>query len=169
VSDFYRTIVIKIVEDAKSFSVMQFLSETFTLHNLDISRIQKNLVSDGGSENKGDVLLWVNDQENTISHIANTPNFDFSNNEIESYFHLFKNVFAKGKVFQNSKDLNLVLQAFRDWVNNKRYPGSLFGILPSEVLAGILPNKHKFEAEIKASKLARPIANKKIANCVLCS
>jgi hypothetical protein len=76
---------------------------------------------------------------------------------------------AKGKVFQNSIDLNKSLHDFMDWINNKRYPGSLFGLLPSEVLAGLLPNKHKFAEEIKASKLARPEANKKATICSFCN
>ena len=51
------------------------------------------LVSDGGSENKGAVLDWIDSLEENliVKKTARTKEFIFTNNEIESTFNIFKN------------------------------------------------------------------------------
>lgn len=71
------------------------LQEMFSMYGLQNYREQITLVSDGGSENKGDVIDWVHclDTASVIKKIAKIKEFPFTNNEIESTFNIFKNVF----------------------------------------------------------------------------
>jgi hypothetical protein len=159
-----------IVESGHSKWIADLLKVAFNKYHLSNYKDKINIVSDGGSENKGDVIEWINKMDNT--HIrkltAKTSTFDFTNNEIESTFHILKNKFLKGVKIKDKDQLKILLEKFQHYNNNERYPGKLYGLTPHEVFNGEVINKYRFKESIKASAKMRHIKNRNGRFCDIC-
>ena len=144
-----------IVPDGKSMWIADVLKETFIKHNLMGYKEQINIVSDKGSENKGEVLKWIHELNACSMVIKKTvgeDNFKYYNNEVESCFHVFKNEFSYDKIYNEEKDLQKAIDDFEIYLNEKRYPKELYGLVPQQILQGEIPDKNKFKERIKAEK-----------------
>ena len=104
-----------------------------------------------------------------IKKTVGVDNFNYTNNEIESNFNIFKNEFARDKKFSNEDSLNKGLEDYECYYNTKRYPNDLFGLLPLQVFNGEIPDKRKFSKQINEQKKLRYQANKSAKFCDVCS
>lgn len=129
------------------------------------------LVSDGGSENKGEVDKWINelDRDDMFVHkTARTPSFLFTNNEIESVFNIFKNEFLVGKDISDTATAKKMLEDFMLYYNNERFLTALYGLTAQEVFDGEIIDKYRFEKRIKQAQKDRIAANKANKSCKGC-
>ncbi len=94
--------------------------------------------------------------------------FLYTNNEVESCFHVFKNQFARHRIFINYDELFNSLNEFLFYNNQVRYPKSLFGLHPLQVLNGEVIDKHKFANQKRMASQARYQFNKATTNCNSC-
>ena len=123
-----------------------------------------HIVSDDGSENKGEVTKWLHSRncKHVMRVIANKESV-FSNNMVEQANHLFKNVFMKGREIPESReDLLKLITKFVNYNNNIWKPGELLGLSPQEVLNGKEPDKYMFSLNIHEAQHNRIIDNRNI-------
>lgn len=128
-------------------------------------------MSDGGPENKGNVLQWITNIKAPpcVKKItAKTDVFPHSNSMIEGSFHLFKHDFLKGELLYDGEKCDKKLNEFMAHCLN-RYFGELHGLTPQQVLDGETPNKHKFKDQIAKAKKERIEANKTFSACATTS
>lgn len=159
-----------IVPSGASVWVAQILDQLEKLHGWRQNLKKTTFVSDGGSENKGAVIQWLEDlQAKHIKKVtAKSLEFEYSNNEVESVFHLLKNEFLGNRAISSSLELGLILNEFRMYNNNERFPIALYGLTPQEVLDGAIIDKHRFTQQIKEAKRNRHLINKKMEYCEAC-
>lgn len=161
-----------IVPDGKSSWVADVLKDTFRKHNLTEHKERINIVSDKGSENRGEVVKWIsglNKPNHVIKKTVGEDDFEYYNNEVESSFNIFKNEFSFNKIYSDDVDLQQGLDEFEIYLNTKRYPKDLYGLLPQQVIDGHLPDKYMFKEQIKAQKKVRFMKNKAARFCDVCS
>jgi hypothetical protein len=171
VKDNFSTAILNwaILPDRQSAHIRDLLNDTFQKFNLNMSSNPIHIVSDGGSENKGDVTEWVNTPENNhVTKLTAKLDFHFSNSMSESSFHDFKNNFMRGKPTRNRKHLFQHGSEYYLYSNDKRFPVKLYGLTPNEVLHGDVPVKGLFEHQIIAAQKLRYLANKKAFLCKIC-
>ena len=158
-----------VVENGNSKWISLLLQELFSIYGFPESPV--TLVSDGGSENKGEVLNWIETlEENTlVKKTARTKDFIYTNNEIESTFTIFKNEFLIGKDIIGKQEAVDLLQKFQYYNDNERFPLALYGYTPQEVFEGAVPDRYRFSAAIKAAEKSRYLRNKAGKFCDVCS
>lgn len=143
--------------------IRDLLKETFMKYNLLNTSNPIHILTDGGPENKGFLLDWINDIQappQVLKITAKTSEFPFSNSMSESTHSIFKTEFLQKKISNNEKSHIKALKAFIHYYNNLRYPGELFGLTPLEVLNGAIPDKHKFKEQIAQARHERIQTNK---------
>jgi hypothetical protein len=157
---------------ADSLFISQLLHETFEKYDLYNVELPVNIVSDGGSENKGEVLDWIDSivAPPCVTKItAKTEEFPFSNSMSESTHSIFKSEFMKGKISVDVYHHELSINNFMLYFNYHRYPTDLFGYTPIEVLNGKIPDKHLFKESIREANIARYEKNRGFNQCkILC-
>ncbi len=160
-----------VVNDGSSGAILAVVKEMFTLCNLQNHPQPITLVSDGGSENKGEVTQWFTtlDASTFTKQIAKTPTFSFTNNQIESTFNTFKNKFLNQRAISNKVHLLQELNDFAHYNNNHRYPISLAGYTPQEVFEGAIVDKNKFKISIQQAQTLRYHKNKSASFCNVCT
>jgi hypothetical protein len=149
--------------------IKELLEQTFNKYQLFDRTHQINIVTDGGSENKGDVDTWIGQIKAPAcvqKIIAKTQLYPHPNNVIERVFHLFKNEFLKGETIIYEKHLHKKVTAFIQHCLN-RYFGELYGSTPQRILDGELPDKDKFKPLIKQAQIQRRLANKNFKGCTM--
>ncbi len=129
------------------------------------------LVSDGGSENKGEVLKWIDslEENSLLKKTARTKDFIYTNNEIESTFNIFKNEFLAGKDIVHKEEAVELLNNFQLYNNNERFPLDLYGFTPQEVFDGAVPDRFRFSLDIRNAGKLRYERNKMGRFCDVCS
>jgi len=148
--------------------IKDLLSETFDKYNLYQTAKTVNVVSDGGSENKGAVLNWISGLKlpPCVQKLtAHTPEFPHSNNMSESTHHIYKNVFMKRKLSFDDKQHIKDIERFIFDYNYNRFPVELGSYSPMEVLHGKIPEKNRFKQEIEQAKKDRIKANQNYNKC----
>lgn len=138
VKDNYTKAVLhkSIAPTAQSEYIKNALNNIFTHYDLYNETSHVHVVSDDGSENKGEVTKWLQSKncKHVIRVIANKESV-FSNNMVEQSNHLFKNVFMKGREIPEGRDdLLKLISKFVDYNNNVWKHGELLGLSPQEVL-----------------------------------
>jgi hypothetical protein len=149
--------------NVNSTIIKKLLEQTFDKYQLFNRTHDIRIVSDGGAENKGEVLAWtatIKAPPQVHKITARTDVFPFSNNMIESSFHLFKNDFLKREPITGEKHLAKKMDEFIHHCHH-RYFGEHYGITPAQILNGQQPDKNKFTAQIKQAAIKRREANKK--------
>jgi hypothetical protein len=157
---------------ADSKFIRQLIEETFEKHKLLDGTSPINILTDGGSENKGAVLDWV---DNIVAPpivkkiTAKTLEFPFSNSMSESTHSIYKTEYMKRllsfDVEQHIKDLD----NFMLYCNHERFPGDLYGYTTFQVLNGSKPDKNKFRDIIKEAQQNRLTENRAFNDCpILC-
>lgn len=142
--------------------------QVFTEYNLLEKQNAINILSDGGSENKGSLLEWINQLEApplVKKLTAKTDEFPFSNSMSESTHSIYKSEFMKGKFSYNQELHRLDIERFIAYYNHERYPCRHFGLTVTEVLNGQLSNPKRFTQQIKEAKPRRIEQNRKFNNC----
>lgn len=155
-------------EKANSKFITKLFKETFENYDLNKATKPINILTDGGSENKGDFTTWVNhfNAPPVVSKItARTNDFPLSNSMAESTHSIYKTEFLKGQVSRTVKSHLDSLDCFVKYYNHERYPADLCGLHPMEVINGKLPDKDYFKNQIAEAKLNRVITNKAFNKC----
>ncbi len=145
------------------------LQQTFDKYALLKRNHDIQIITDGGSENKGEVTVWVDKIKAPpcVKKItAKSEAYPFANNMIESAFNLLKNDFLKGEMVNDRKHLIKKMEGFMEHCQN-RYFGELYGVTPLQVLNGTLPNKNQFKLQIAQAAKLRLIANKQFSGCTM--
>jgi hypothetical protein len=157
------------VDGKKSTFVAQVIKDTFIKYNLMNYKNPIHLVSDNGSENKGEVLAWIASLNGAmLKKTVGENGFLLSNNAIESVFNTFKNQFAPA-LFQNKEELYACFEEFILYYNRIRYPGDLYGLHPIDVLNGQPINKTRFTRAIQTDKQQRYQTNISMSVCKTCA
>lgn len=86
----------------------------------------------------------------------------------ESSFNIFKNQFAKNRIFIAVADLLNCLEEFKHYNNQIRYPKTLYGLHPLQVLNGEAINKKRFAPYLKIAKDTRYQNNTSMNGCNIC-
>lgn len=149
-------------EKADSKFITKLFEEAFLKFNLNNAKKPINILTDGGSENKGTFSTWVNhfNAPPMVSKItARTNDFPSSNSMAESTHSIYKTEFLKGKISQHKKQHLDCLDSFVDYYNHHRFPNDLFGLTLFEIINGKLPDKNFFKNQIAEAKLDRVITN----------
>ncbi len=157
-----------LVDGNKSEFVAQVIKDTFLKYNLMNYTNPIHIVSDKGTENKGEVITWIESLNGCVlKKTVGENGFLFSNNAIESVFNTFKNQFAT-QLFQTKNELLQCFINFCYYYNYVRYPGDLYGLHPIDVLNGQAINKHKFTKAIQIDKQLRYQTNTSMNGCKIC-
>lgn len=154
-----------------SFTIKEVLQETFDKYKLFERTHQIQIISDGGSENKGEVITWtecIKAPPCVKKIIAKTPAFPYSNSMIEGSFNLFKHDYLKGKIPYDDTDCDKKIVAFIDHCSN-RYFGELYGLTPKQVLDGQIPNKDRFKQQLLQARTNRIATNQIFNGCTVFS
>ncbi len=127
-----------------------------------------NILSDGGPENKGALLDWI-EQINAPPQVrkvtASTDEFPYSNSMSESTHSTYKTEYMMGKYSYNEDAHFNDLDKFMVYYNKERYPGRHYGLTVLEVLYGEVPDKHRFREQIEIAKKKRVEENRKFNGC----
>lgn len=158
-----------ILPDGKSNFIRDLLKETFEKYNLCKYSERIHIVSDGGPENKGEVIKWIKSlKRSNILKLTAKKDFKHSNNMSESLHHIFKNEYLAVRKIQDNADLSRELELFDSYYNWKRYPIELYGYAPMEVLNGAIPDRNRFKEQIQKGKEQRYLDNKSFTFCTGC-
>ncbi len=155
-------------EKADSTFITKLFKECFEKHNLYNQKEPINILTDGGSENKGKFSTWVNyfNAPPVVSKItARSVEFPLSNSMAESTHSILKTEFLKGLLSKDTKTHLENLKQFVYYYNYKRYPTDLFGLTPMEVINGKIPDKDYFKNQIAEAKMDRISTNRAFNNC----
>jgi len=112
-------------EKAGSQFIKELLQEAFEKYNLYNYTEDIHILSDGGSENKGEILSWVkhiNAPPIVKKITAMTEDFPFSNAMSEITHSIYKSEFMGGKHSEDQASHLISLDAFMDYYNYHRYP-----------------------------------------------
>jgi hypothetical protein len=148
--------------DRSSSNIRELFERVFLQQNLHQCPERISIVSDGGSENKGELLLWIAQQ--VIPEVKKlTAGIDVKSNSMsESVHHILKNEFLRGKI---PEDIPAAIARFTEYYNNERYPVEHFGYTCNEVLNGAKPDPKRFAEKIRAAKKIRIEENRNFS-CV---
>jgi len=156
-------------QSATSQFMTELLQETFEKYQLFDLKDPINILSDGGSENKGEVISWVksiNAPPIVKKITAMTDDFPFSNAMSESTHKIYKSEFMGGKYSENETLHLKSLNTFMNYYNYERYPCRLYGKTPMEIVNGQTIDKHLFSELLKQAKMDRVDVNRNFNNCI---
>jgi len=144
--------------------------ETFKEHNLLNATNDINILSDGGSENKGVLLDWINQivAPPLVKKLtAQTEDFPHSNSMAESTHSIYKTEFLKGKHSLDKENHLKNITAFFNYYNDYRFPFEFYGLTPMEVLNGEKPDKTKYREQIQNAQKERLKEKREFNGCPL--
>ena len=153
---------------AGSQFIAELLQETFKKYHLYQYSKGIHILSDGGPENKGEVLSWIKNIKAppVIKKItALTEEFPFSNAMSESTHKIYKSEFMGGNHSENEETHLKSLENFMEYYNNNRFPCRLFGKTPMEIVNGQSIDKHLYSETLQQSKIQRVEANRNFNEC----
>jgi transposase len=153
---------------AGSTFIRDLFQETFDKYALFNTVNPINILSDGGPENKGVLLDWI-EQINAPPQVqkvtASTDKFPYSNSMSEVTHSIYKSDFMKGRYSYNQDSHLNDLDRFMDYYNSERYLGRLYGLTVLEVLGGEIPDKHRFKEQIATAVKKRVEENRAFNGC----
>ena len=129
-----------------------------------------NILSDGGSENKGTFTEWLNliQAPPVVRKLtARTEEFPHSNSMAESTHSIYKTEFMQEKYSVDVIQHLIHLEAFIKYYNDNRFPFEFFGFTPIEILNGEIPNKAMFREQISERRQLRITENRAFNECSL--
>jgi transposase InsO family protein len=150
-----------ILENGKSVQIRNLFEATFEKYNLKEQTEVVSIVSDQGSENKGELLLWIAQQ--IIPEVKKlTSGIDIKSNSMsESVHHILKNEFGiKLGIPKDREELNKKLIEFVHHHNHIRLPIVHDGYSCDQILNGALVDKTRFAAQIKEARAKRMESNR---------
>ncbi len=155
-------------DKAGSKFIRNLFQETFDKYELLNNANPINILSDGGSENKGELLTWVDNIQAppVVSKItAQTKDFPFSNSMSESTHSIYKTEFMRGNLSLNTERHLQDLKRFVQYYNYERYPTELYGYTTMEIIQGKVPDKNRFKEQILLARKSRVEVNQQFNDC----
>ena len=116
------------------------------------------LITDNGSENKGEFDTYLQNEARCIKKIIARVDIPQANNIVEALHKKFKNEFLQGKRFASHEALLKALPKLIDAYNNQCHD-SLFGLTPLEVWNGLLPDKNLYKTMLIQACHKRKLTN----------
>jgi transposase InsO family protein len=147
---------------ARSSFIRGLFEDVFDQYDLLNGRDAINILSDGGSENKGSLLQWINQTEAPplVRKItANTPEFEFTHSMAESTHSIYKTEFMRKRFSLDEPHDIKNIERFVRYYNHERFPCEHFGYSPMEVLEGAKPNRYLFSQQIGEARKDRVLKN----------
>jgi len=117
-----------------------------------------DLITDGGSENKGALENFVTMSHDHIKKLVAQTDISFSNSMIEAVNKRLKYDYLFTRDFLDFEETEKFLRFAIDEYNNKPH-GSLYGLTPKEVFEGMIPDKDMFTERINQEAKKRKIIN----------
>ncbi len=142
----------KVLPDKSSEHIRDLFAGVFEEFKLQGFPERISIVSDGGSENKGELLSWIAMQ--VLPEVKKlTSGIDVrSNSHSETVHHIFKAEFLR---YQPPSDASVAVEKFVQYYNHERYMVDHFGYTCWEVLHGAVPDKNRFAAQKAEARLMR--------------
>ncbi|MBU1720815.1 MAG: DDE-type integrase/transposase/recombinase [Bacteroidetes bacterium] len=137
------------------FENLKQVAEEYIFPN---ARDKTTVLVDDGSENKGKVAEYIQENNDWLRRLVAQIDISFSNSMIEAYFHKLKNIFLKGKSFDTIESLNSHLE-FLKLKCNHIHLKALNGLTPEMVLRGQLPDLTQYRFQIMAAMKVRITEN----------
>ena len=142
---------------SSAFAVENLMEAVRNYNLFDINESIQLLV-DGGSENKGKVDDFLNQPKSKIKKLVALLDVLFSNSMIEAVNKIIKYDYLFWFRPRNFEHLvEMLPQVVHSYIN--RPHSKLYGYTPVEVLAGAIPDKHLFSADIKNAVIKRINSN----------
>ncbi len=142
----------EILPDKSSVHIRDLFAEVFERFHLRQHPERISIVSDGGSENKGELLLWIAQQ--VIPEVKKlTAGIEVKSNSMsESVHHILKGEFLQYKPPTNPQK---AIDEFIHYHNHLRYPTEHYGYTCWEVLNGAVPDKNRFKLQLLEARKKR--------------
>ena len=124
-------------------------------------------MTDNGSENKADVLDYINQPDVNIKKIIAQIDVKFSNSMVESFNSLIKYRSLYLHDIPDHNALNRHMTEFIPIYNNVRPHSAHTYLTPEESFFGMCPEKDKFKTELKNAHKKKIELNSKVRcpNC----
>ncbi len=165
-----KAILHKLVLGGKSSRfIRDLLDAAFQKYGLYEAAEPVCVVSDGGTENKGEVLAWIGGIRGArVTKVIARKEVPFSNAMSESLHHLFKTFFAPDKVFEDEAHLQQQLDEFEHFINYRWFPIEFHGLHPVDILQGAEVDKSMFREQLERGKRQRLVQNRSFS-CLPCT
>lgn len=121
---------------------------------------------DDGSENKGDVSVFLQREDVLIRRVIAQIEVLFSNSMSEASNKTMKYEYLFPKKPYSYNDVVKILEEAVVEFNSRPH-GQLYGLNPDDVLAGKIPDRYPFKEKIKQARANRPEINRNQL-CGLC-
>ena len=143
------------------------ISEAYLKYNLDKINPYVDLVTDGGSENKGPVNVFVERKDVNINKLVAQKDIIFSNSMVEAVNKRMKYDFLFTTKLLDIEQTRQFLSSAVEQYHNKPH-SALYGLTPKEALNCQLPDKDMFKQAIRQAALKRKSVNlgQNCLNCV---
>lgn len=138
-----------------AYENLQEVYQKFLVHRNGVT----DLITDDGPENKAQVRLFTNQQQNFRQLIAQ-KDILFSNSMVEGLNYRMKYDFLYVREILDFKHLQQQLPQMVHEYNYIKPHGVLCFLTPMEVLSGIIPNALRYQSELAMAKLTRIQENK---------
>lgn len=156
----------KASHDYSAKITFQNISEAYSKYNLEKVKPEINLITDGGSENKGLVDEFINKQQTNIQKLIAQTDIVFSNSMVEAVNKRIKYDFLYHTKLWSIEHVIQFLNKAIEQYNNKPH-SALHGLTPYEVFNGAIPDKNMFKPAIKQAAQKRKSINLK-QECLNC-
>ena len=153
-----------VLPSAASVFIRDLFVQTFSAYKIGECVKHVSIVSDGGSENKGELLVWIAQQ--LVPEVRKlTSGIDVRSNSMsESIHHTLKNEYRhKFGVPRHEADLIERLSKFVHYMNHEKLPIAHYGLTCWEVLHGAKPDQKQFAAQMTNAREVRIEENRSIA------
>jgi putative transposase len=143
------------------------ISEAYNKYDLGEVPPYIELITDGGSENKGAVEDFVNRPNSNILKLIAQTDTIFSNSMVEAVNKRIKYDFLFTVNLLNIEQVKIYLSWAVDQYNKKHH-SALLGLTPNEVFNGMLPDKDMFKPAMKQAAIKRKEINmgQDCLNCI---
>ena len=146
--------------------VFENITEAYNKYDLGKVPPYIELITDGGSENKGAVENFVNKPKSNIQKLIAQTDIVFSNSMVEAVNKRIKYDFLFTANLLNIDQVIKYLFYAVEQYNNKPH-SALYGLTPTEVFNGILPDKDMYKPAIKQAAKKRKEINMR-QDCLNC-
>jgi hypothetical protein len=153
-----------VLPTAASMFIRELFVQTFSVYRIGDCVKHVSIVSDGGSENKGELLVWIAQQ--LVPEVRKlTSGIDVRSNSMsESIHHTLKNEYRlRFGVPRDVEDLVRRLQDFVHYMNHEKFPIEHYGYSCWEVLHGAVPDRRRFAIQMAEAKVIRLEENRSVS------
>jgi hypothetical protein len=153
-----------VLPSAASVFIRDLFAQTFSAYQIGERVKHVSIVSDGGSENKGELLVWIAQQ--VVPEVRKlTSGIDIRSNSMsESIHHTLKNEYrSRFGVPRDEEDLIERLNKFVHYLNHEKFPIDHYGYSCWEVLHGAKPDRKRFAVQMSEAKALRLEENRSVS------